>query len=75
MKIRNPIAPFSPVHFAGCLLVASSGSIVYFCAARHSVRGVLAAIALGTLGGLCLTFAPFPFEMDKAGEKKDPASS
>lgn len=71
--MKNPIAPFSLVHFAGCLLVASSGSIVYFCAARHSVRGVLAAMALGTLGGLCLAFAPSPFEMEPS--QKGPASS
>jgi len=70
VKIRNPIAPFSPVHLAGCVLVAASGSIVYFCAARHSVRGVLVAMAVGTLGGLCLAYAPLPFEVEKG-----PASS
>lgn len=65
MKIPNPIAPFSPVHFAGCVLVTVSGSIVYFCAARHSVRGVLMAMAVGTLGCLCLARAPLPFDVEE----------
>lgn len=70
--MKNPIAPFSPVHFLGCALMATSGWIVYTCAIRHSPRGALWAIAVGTLGGLCLAVAPLPFEMTPEKGKASP---
>ena len=60
--MKNPIAPLHPVHLAGTLLMAASSVVVYTAAFRGSRRATAVALALGTLAGVALAFAPSMLE-------------
>jgi len=60
--MKNPFAPFSPLHVVGSILVSAGGAIVYSTAFRGSPRWTFAAIATSTLGALALVYAPSLFE-------------
>lgn len=54
--------PFSKLHIAGNTLIVVGSTVVYSCAVKGSWRWTLAGIAIGTLGGVALLMAPWPFD-------------
>jgi hypothetical protein len=64
--MKNPFAPFSPLHVVGSVLVSAGSAIVYSTAFRGSPRWTFAAIATSTLGALALVYAPSLFEAPPA---------
>ncbi len=73
--MKNPIAPLSPVYLAGTLLMAASSVVVYTAAFRGSRRATAVALALGTLAGVALAFAPSALETPPPNPQKEQRDS
>ena len=69
--MKNPIAPFNPLHLAGSLLITAGSVVVHAAAFRASPRAALAGVALATAGALAYAFAPSLFEAPPPDPKRD----